>query len=141
MILTVADVKLYCGESHGYPNRSFELWALSLSLYIENMPIFILHIFKLQELLGVTIPLINFHAIKRKFGNLFKTEQIGELNEKVDFNIHTKCANCLERPTLPHYIAGCNHIYCYYCLFASKKADANFQCNICNFKSDRILRV
>jgi hypothetical protein len=26
MILTVADVKLYCGESHGYPNRSFELF-------------------------------------------------------------------------------------------------------------------
>jgi hypothetical protein len=24
-ILTVADVKLSCDESHGYPNRSFEL--------------------------------------------------------------------------------------------------------------------
>lgn len=41
------------------------------------------------------------------------------------------CAFCESPPTLPH-LSQCGHTYCYYCLKANLKADANFPCCACN---------
>jgi peroxin-2 len=88
-----------------------------------------------QELLSVTIPLINFHAMKRKIGGILKPTkavQSQQFAEEPIINVNTKCAICLQRPSLPHHIK-CVHVFCYFCLKSNVLADQNFQCPICDF--------
>lgn len=115
-----------------------------------------------MELLGFTIPLINYHSIKRKLRNIVsfsKRNLSAQTERRPMMTVTTKCAYCNERPTLPHHM-GCSHIFCYYCLQVrfycvvytpssfyyvqllnllfvfmqgNLKADANFQCPICDF--------
>lgn len=81
----------------------------------------LLWIMLFQELLGYSLPLINYHYVRRKFrgalryamGNYTTTDQIERLRPKLTIN--TKCEYCSERPTLPHHM-GCKHVFCYYCL-------------------------
>lgn len=90
-----------------------------------------------MELLGFTLPLINYHAVRRKLRNLmpFSSSSGGADGALVDLKPHmsldTQCAYCAERPTLPHHM-NCSHIFCYYCLMGNVTADANFQCPICD---------
>lgn len=77
--------------------------------------------FPFQELLGYSLPLINYHFVRRKFrsvvriamGSYNTTAQSERLKPKLTIN--SKCEYCNERPTLPHHM-GCKHIFCYYCL-------------------------
>ncbi|KAJ6642970.1 Peroxisome biogenesis factor 2, partial [Pseudolycoriella hygida] len=88
-----------------------------------------------MELLGFTIPLINYHAVKRKLRNLasFSRKNLSVQSEQnPPLTVITKCAFCKERPTLPHHM-GCSHIFCYYCLQGNLIADDKFQCPICDF--------
>lgn len=69
-----------------------------------------------MELLGVTIPLINYHAVKRRIKNFFAlARRIDPETVKPILTINTKCAVCNDRPTQPHHM-NCEHIFCYYCL-------------------------
>lgn len=71
-----------------------------------------------MELLGFTIPLINYHSVKRKLRNMVSFSKRNfnlQSNRKPVMTVTTKCAYCKERPTLPHYM-GCAHVFCYYCL-------------------------
>lgn len=89
----------------------------------------------LQELLGYSLPLINYHYVRRKFrsairyamGSYTTTDQSERLRPQLTIN--TKCEYCNERPTLPHHM-GCKHIFCYYCLRVSKSL-AQFVQNEC----------
>ncbi|KAG4073624.1 hypothetical protein HA402_000848 [Bradysia odoriphaga] len=88
-----------------------------------------------MELLGFTLPLINYHSVKRKLRNIvsFSKRNFGVQPERRPLmTVNTRCAYCNERPTLPHHM-GCSHIFCYYCLQGNLTADANFQCPICDF--------
>ncbi|XP_053683111.1 peroxisome biogenesis factor 2 [Sabethes cyaneus] len=87
-----------------------------------------------MELLGFTIPIINYHAVKRRLRNLLKLESGSQVARKIDLTVESKCVYCNERPTLPHHM-GCGHVFCYYCLKGNLLADAGFQCNVCDFKS------
>jgi len=71
-----------------------------------------------MELLGFTIPLINYHSVKRRIRNIVsfsKGNSSVHSERKPMMTVTTKCAYCNERPTLPHHM-GCSHIFCYYCL-------------------------
>lgn len=90
-----------------------------------------------QELLGFTLPLINYHSVKRKLRNLVtlgaggpSTDAAARRLEPV-MTLLTRCAYCGERPTLPHHM-HCSHVFCYYCLQGNVLADASFQCPECD---------
>lgn len=72
-----------------------------------------------QELLGFSLPLINYHYVRRKLRQLasFPCKGTKSTNEVVKSQLTTisKCEYCGERPTLPHHM-GCKHIFCYFCL-------------------------
>ncbi|XP_031640892.1 peroxisome biogenesis factor 2 [Contarinia nasturtii] len=92
-----------------------------------------------MELLGFTLPLINFHYVRRRCRNLlqkFRESSIDTRNDKKPcLNVNTKCAYCNERPTLPYHM-GCTHVFCYYCLKGNLLVDSNFECPICQQKKD-----
>ena len=75
-----------------------------------------------MELLGFTLPLINYHYVKRKLRNAVtfrgKSEVAASSVGKPVITSSTKCEFCLDRPTLPHHM-GCQHVFCYYCLKVS----------------------
>lgn len=87
------------------------------------------------ELLNVTLPLINYHSIKRKV-NKFLTSKgdYEQIASEPTMNIHTKCAICSQRPALPHHI-GCSHIFCYYCIRGSVSMDPTFSCSLCDYQT------
>ncbi|XP_052888230.1 peroxisome biogenesis factor 2 [Anopheles moucheti] len=93
-----------------------------------------------MELLGITIPFVNYHALKRNIRNLLRLETPHRQDERVELNTETKCAYCNERVILPHHM-GCKHVFCYLCLKGNQLADAGFQCNVCDFRSDTFRKV
>lgn len=86
-----------------------------------------------MELLGFTVPLINYHALSRRIQNTFKFNRtVDEVEEEeILLTVTSQCAYCNERPVLPHHM-GCGHVYCYYCLKGNLMADESFQCTICD---------
>lgn len=102
--------------------------------------IIVLNLISLQELLVVTFPLVNYHAVKRNVCNIFKSSKQSEIKTDVIFNIHSKCAVCDSRPSLPQQI-GCQHIFCYYCLYSNKQADIKFSCPLCDHSTTEIHSV
>ncbi|XP_046393297.1 peroxisome biogenesis factor 2 [Ischnura elegans] len=85
------------------------------------------------ELLAFTLPLVNYHYLKRKIGSLiFTKEPVEAMDACLDHN--TLCSLCEEPPILPYKI-GCPHIFCYYCIKAQMIADSQFECNVCGFPS------
>ncbi|XP_052862082.1 peroxisome biogenesis factor 2 [Anopheles cruzii] len=93
-----------------------------------------------MELLGFTIPFINYHSLKRKLRNAFRLETAVQPVEKVQLSTETRCAYCNERVILPHYM-GCSHVFCYYCLKGNQLADSGYQCNVCDYQSDSFKKV
>uniref|UniRef100_A0A182LWA1 RING-type E3 ubiquitin transferase (cysteine targeting) n=1 Tax=Anopheles culicifacies TaxID=139723 RepID=A0A182LWA1_9DIPT len=93
-----------------------------------------------MELLGFTIPFVNYHALKRKIRNVLRLESTHRQNERVELNADTKCAYCSERVILPHHM-GCRHVFCYICLKGNQLADSGFQCNVCDYRSDTFKKV
>ncbi|KXJ76804.1 hypothetical protein RP20_CCG008977 [Aedes albopictus] len=68
-----------------------------------------------MELLGFTVPIVNYHALKRRLRNLLKLESGAQEVKKIQLDTGSRCAYCNERVTLPHHM-GCGHVFCYYCL-------------------------
>ncbi|XP_055841761.1 peroxisome biogenesis factor 2 [Episyrphus balteatus] len=89
-----------------------------------------------MELLGLVLPIINFHKIQRMlrrsfFGSSISSATKGGVLKAPKLNINTNCAYCGDRPTLPHHI-GCGHIYCFYCIQANTLTDSRFCCTVCD---------
>lgn len=88
-----------------------------------------------QELLGFTLPLINYHSVKRKLRNIVSLGGSSDAGAgralAPDLLLATRCAYCAERPTLPYHMQ-CSHVFCYYCLKGNVMADQSFQCPICD---------
>lgn len=86
------------------------------SIGFEN---FIEFSFVFQELLGFSLPLINYHYLKRKCRNAVDYLVNGNAPDVIKntpiLTLDTKCAYCDERPTIPYHM-DCSHIFCYYCL-------------------------
>ncbi|XP_053677898.1 peroxisome biogenesis factor 2 [Anopheles nili] len=93
-----------------------------------------------MELLGFTIPFINYHSLKRKLRNMLRLESKHTSVERVALTADSRCAYCNERVILPHHM-GCKHVFCYLCLKGNQLADADFQCNVCDYRSDTFRKV
>lgn len=84
----------------------------------------------LMELFTIGIPMINFHYLKHTVTRLWRRAEPPSGLVPV-MNATTKCAYCREDPILPSH-AGCEHLFCYYCLQAHFTAMSTFQCPICD---------
>lgn len=71
-----------------------------------------------MELLGCTVPLINYRTLSRRLKNFWIYKEKDAELLKIDYarlTVDSMCSCCHERPLLPHQM-GCPHIFCYYCL-------------------------
>lgn len=86
----------------------------------------------LMELFMIGLPMINFHYLKRIFMYKFGRLNNKSINAPVipKMNSRTVCPHCDQTPVLPRH-AGCNHIYCYYCMSAHFKVAQSFHCVAC----------
>ncbi|XP_011861702.1 PREDICTED: peroxisome biogenesis factor 2 [Vollenhovia emeryi] len=84
----------------------------------------------LMELFTVGIPMINFHCLRHAVTRLWRRAEPSSGLFPV-MNAATKCAYCREDPILPSH-AGCEHLFCYYCLRAHFTATSAFQCPVCD---------
>ncbi|XP_025989161.1 peroxisome biogenesis factor 2 isoform X2 [Solenopsis invicta] len=84
----------------------------------------------LMELFTIGIPMINFHYLKHTMMRLWRRAEPSCRLFPV-MNAATKCAYCYEDPILPSH-AGCEHLFCYYCLQAHFTAMSVFQCPTCD---------
>ncbi|XP_020287867.1 peroxisome biogenesis factor 2 [Pseudomyrmex gracilis] len=84
----------------------------------------------LMELFTVGLPMINFHYLKHVVTKLWRRKPTIRRSYPV-LDASTKCVYCGENPILPSH-AGCEHIFCYYCLRAHFTAMRAFSCPGCN---------
>lgn len=88
----------------------------------------------LMELFTIGVPMINFHYIKHALKKLFtRSKSVNLLRTFPTMNLSIKCAYCGDTPILPVH-AGCQHIFCYYCLSAHFTAMSEFQCFECDVR-------
>lgn len=85
----------------------------------------------LMELFTIGIPMINFHYLKHAVTKLWRRTEPSSSGLVPVMNATTKCAYCSEDLILPSH-AGCEHLFCYYCLQAHFTAMSMFQCPICD---------
>jgi len=84
----------------------------------------------LMELFTIGIPMVNFHYLKHAVTRLWRRAEPSSGLFPV-MNAATKCAYCYEDLILPSH-AGCEHLFCYYCLQAHFTAMSVFQCPVCD---------
>lgn len=84
----------------------------------------------LMELFTIGIPMINFHYLKHVVTRLWRRPELSRGLFPV-MNAATKCTYCYEDLILPSH-AGCEHLFCYYCLQAHFTAMSVFQCPSCD---------
>uniref|UniRef100_T1I1V2 RING-type E3 ubiquitin transferase (cysteine targeting) n=3 Tax=Rhodnius TaxID=13248 RepID=T1I1V2_RHOPR len=95
----------------------------------------------LIEFLVLVIPMINYHALKRRFKKYLmyntpvKKDEFSHQEMITKYNL--KCAVCKDFPILPHHM-GCNHLFCYYCLLSHRLADNKFECPICGYTNPEV---
>lgn len=95
-----------------------------------------------MELLMVMLPLINYKKVQRNVKGFFSkhAEHVSSKSVAPVMDVHTVCAYCEDRPTLPHHI-GCGHIFCYYCLEGNVMADQGFLCPLCGASAVKLMRL
>ena len=86
----------------------------------------------LIELFTIGLPMVNFYHIKQKWNQLWSLASEADTNLKKfpQMNQSTNCPYCNQRPILPRH-AGCEHVFCYYCLQAHFMATDTFPCPQC----------
>lgn len=122
------------------PNLIERLLGISSQSAITNRPRNIGYSYMTRELLWhglielftIGLPMVNFYYIKQKWNQLwsrnFNRGKI--LNIRPLLTVSTNCPHCHQRPILPKH-AGCQHIFCYYCLQAYFTATDVFPCPEC----------
>ncbi|KAL0133455.1 hypothetical protein PUN28_000893 [Cardiocondyla obscurior] len=84
----------------------------------------------LMELFTIGIPMINLHYLKQVVRRLWRRKG-PSIRLLPVMTAETKCAYCFENLILPSH-AGCEHLFCYYCLQAHFTAMSVFQCPSCD---------
>ncbi|KAH0948805.1 hypothetical protein HN011_007774 [Eciton burchellii] len=87
----------------------------------------------LIELFTIGIPMLNFHYLKHAIVRLWRRRYTGEHVQSTPpvMTMSTKCTYCNEIPILPMH-AGCEHIFCYYCLQAHFTVTSVYNCPNCD---------
>ncbi|GAB0089543.1 peroxisome biogenesis factor 2 [Sergentomyia squamirostris] len=83
------------------------------------------------EFIGNVLPFINYHKLKRRLQAVLGEKKSSGRMEAVQLTEKTLCCFCKQRPTLPHELSSCGHIYCYFCLRGNFEADPDFRCLLC----------
>ncbi|XP_053987497.1 peroxisome biogenesis factor 2 [Hylaeus volcanicus] len=85
----------------------------------------------LMELFTTGLPMINFHYLKHAIKKLLSRGNRDRLLRSFpSMDGSTKCSYCNDNPIMPAH-AGCEHVYCYYCLKAHFTATNQIQCYDC----------
>lgn len=85
-----------------------------------------------MELFTLGIPMLNYHYLKQTIGRFWKNKSRDKVKRTFPImNESTVCTYCKERPILPVH-AGCEHVFCYYCLSANFTAMKMFVCPECD---------
>ncbi|XP_078045206.1 peroxisomal biogenesis factor 2 [Augochlora pura] len=87
----------------------------------------------LMELFTIGLPMINLHYWKHMAKRLLTTGRSKTVQAFPKMTVATKCAYCGETPIMPMH-AGCEHLYCYYCLMSHFAATSDFLCPECGTK-------
>lgn len=86
----------------------------------------------LMELFTLGIPMLNYHYLKQTIRRFWNGKSQSNVRRTYPIMSDTTvCAYCKERPILPTH-AGCEHIFCYYCLSANFAAMKVFLCPECD---------
>ncbi|XP_076754866.1 peroxisomal biogenesis factor 2 [Xylocopa sonorina] len=88
----------------------------------------------LMELFTTGLPMLNFHYLKHAIKRLLaytKKRDDDAQRRRPTMDRSTKCAYCGDTPIHPVH-AGCEHIFCYYCLAAHFTAMDEFRCFQCD---------
>ncbi|CAL7948009.1 unnamed protein product [Xylocopa violacea] len=87
----------------------------------------------LMELFTVCLPMLNFHYLKHATRRLFAyaKRRADARRTPPTMDPGTNCAYCADTPILPVH-AGCEHLFCYYCLAAHFAAMDQFRCFRCD---------
>nr|XP_031848870.1 peroxisome biogenesis factor 2 [Nomia melanderi]XP_031848871.1 peroxisome biogenesis factor 2 [Nomia melanderi] len=85
----------------------------------------------LMELFTIGLPMINLHYWKHAVKRLVsRGSRTSVLHSSPRMDAASRCAYCNETPIMPMH-AGCEHLFCYYCLTAHFAATEQFQCVEC----------
>lgn len=84
----------------------------------------------LLELLSIGVPMINFHYLKQSWNRFWYKKSTSLRIDRPTMDVNTVCAYCGERPILPRH-AGCEHLFCYYCIKGHFTATDVFLCPVC----------
>ncbi|XP_046436453.1 peroxisome biogenesis factor 2 [Neodiprion fabricii] len=84
----------------------------------------------LIELFTIGLPMVNVHLIKQRIKRIWWTRKIIGRSVAPKLEFDTKCPECDQSPNLPRH-AGCEHIFCYYCMKARFTVDNSFECPSC----------
>ncbi|XP_024941539.1 peroxisome biogenesis factor 2 isoform X2 [Cephus cinctus] len=88
----------------------------------------------LMELFTIGLPMLNIYYLKhtlKRFWSRKKDTASMKFHGILKMDLTTKCPHCAGNPILPNS-AGCEHIFCYYCMKAHFTATKMFQCPTCN---------
>lgn len=85
----------------------------------------------LIELFTMGLPMINFHYWKQLIRNLWIKKKYIIRKTFPIMDSSTLCCYCKDTPIIPTH-AGCEHIFCYYCLKANFTAVNTFICPDCD---------
>lgn len=84
----------------------------------------------LIELFTIVLPMINIHFIKQRIKRILSVKKTANGSVIPQMEFHTKCPECDQTPNLPRH-AGCEHIFCYYCIKARFTIDDSYECPAC----------
>lgn len=86
----------------------------------------------LVELFTLGLPMINYHYLKELFKRVFyrRTPMARNVSQP-RMSPTSKCAFCGETPIHPTH-AGCEHLFCYYCLYGHFAALSALHCPKCD---------
>ncbi|XP_012261356.2 peroxisome biogenesis factor 2 [Athalia rosae] len=82
------------------------------------------------ELFTIGLPMLNIHFIKQKIKRMWIRRRMAKGFIAPQMKIDTRCPECDQSPNLPRH-AGCEHIFCYYCMKARFTIDNIFECPAC----------
>lgn len=86
----------------------------------------------LMELFTLGLPMINFYYLKHTVKKIFyRGKPTSTVRLLPVMTLATKCPYCNGTPILPSH-AGCQHLFCYYCLSAHFAAVSTFHCPECD---------
>lgn len=85
------------------------------------------------ELFTIGLPMMNIHYLKQRIKRIWSAKKSANRYVTPTMEYDTRCPECDQSPNLPRH-AGCEHIFCYYCMKARFTVDVTFECPSCGIE-------